>query len=119
MYWTCCFLLPRILPILSQELLAWRLREWLQVGWTLLTETRLHTFRCQRRKKPPCDPPLYLRTLIIVGEFDGILTLIDEAERLAALLPDTQVHVVEGAGHASTCERSDLVHYDTGIMNTT
>jgi hypothetical protein len=43
------------------------------------------------------------RTLILVGEKDLTLPSIAEAERLVNLLPKCQVHVVEGAGHASTC----------------
>ena len=49
------------------------------------------------------------RTLLMVGEKDMTLPSIAEAERLANLLPNSQVHVVEGAGHASTCgSRLDL-----------
>jgi hypothetical protein len=47
--------------------------------------------------------------MIIAGEKDLTLPSIAEAERLVNLLPNSQVHVVEGAGHASTCgSRMDM-----------
>jgi hypothetical protein len=39
----------------------------------------------------------------VAGEKDLTLPSFAEAERLLNLLPNSQVHVVEGAGHASTC----------------
>jgi hypothetical protein len=44
-----------------------------------------------------------LPTLVIAGECDRTLPSIDEAERLATILPNPAVFVVEGAGHANTC----------------
>jgi hypothetical protein len=62
-------------------------------------ESRLSEFR---------DFPNF-RIQIIAAERDLALPSIAEAERLAGLFPNSQVHVVEGAGHASACgSRVDL-----------
>jgi hypothetical protein len=92
------FSLPFILPFMSKETLRWRLSMWLDVG-------------CARLATP--DEPLKqlksVRTLIVVGENDATLPSIAEAERLASIISNCVVHVVEGAGHASTCgSRVDL-----------
>ena len=90
--------LPWKLEYMSQGTLQWRLTEWLEVGCAKM-ESRLQDF---------CELPSF-RTLVIAGEKDMTLPSIAEAERLANLLPDCQVHVVEGAGHASTCgSRMDM-----------
>jgi pimeloyl-ACP methyl ester carboxylesterase len=92
------FSLPFVLPFMKQSTLQWRLTEWLATG---------------------CDKVAYdlneyaskvkIPVLIVAGEKDGTLPSIAEAERLAGILPDVSVHVVEGAGHASTCgSRVDL-----------
>ena len=92
------FSLPTVLPTMPQETLQWRLSQWLEIGCVRMS-TRLADFA----KFPS------FRTLIIAGEKDGTLPSIAEAERLASILPENFVHVVEGAGHASTCgSRIDL-----------
>jgi len=92
------FSLPTKLEYMSQGTLTWRLKEWLDAGCEMMTD-RMRDFR--RYKK--------FRTLLLVGEKDLTLPSIAEAERLANLLPNSQIHVVEGAGHASTCgSRLDL-----------
>lgn len=92
------FSLPTKLEYMNQGTLTWRLEEWLGVG-------------CQRMESRIRDFQQYpaFRTLILVGEKDLTLPSIAEAERLVNLLPKCQVHVVEGAGHASTCgSRMDM-----------
>lgn len=92
------FSLPWKLEYMPQGTLHWRLTEWLEVGCAKM-ESKLQDF---------CDLPSF-RTLVIAGEKDMTLPSIAEAERLANLLPNCQVHVVEGAGHASTCgSRMDM-----------
>ena len=64
-------------------------------------ETRLESFRSNNNKN--------FRALIVAGELDLCLPSIGEAERLSSLFSNSHVHVVEGAGHASTCgSRVDL-----------
>jgi|APIni6443716594_1056825.scaffolds.fasta_scaffold5604546_1 hypothetical protein len=42
--------------------------------------------------------------LLVAGEKDLTLSSIAEVEHLSNIIPNSQVHVVEGAGHASsTC----------------
>lgn len=93
------FSLPTRLEFMPSSTLSWRLDEWLQAGSTLL--------RGASFKEYP-----QFRSLIVVGERDKTLPSIAEAERLATkvMLPSqVQIHVVEGAGHASTCgSRLDL-----------
>jgi pimeloyl-ACP methyl ester carboxylesterase len=93
------FSLPWKLKYMPQETLRWRLQEWLETGCAKMA-TKLDTFS---------DFPSF-RTLIVAGEQDLCLPSIDEAERLSNLLPpNNHIHVVEGAGHASTCgSRVDL-----------
>lgn len=92
------FSLPSKLEYMNQGTLEWRLEEWLSMGCEKM-ESRMRDFQ---------DHP-FLRTLILVGENDLTLPSIAEAERLVNLFPQCQVHVVEGAGHASTCgSRVDL-----------
>lgn len=86
------FSLPSKLEYMDQGTLTWRLEEWLTVGCARM-ESRIRDF--QRHPS--------FRTLILVGEKDLTLPSIAEAERLVNLLPKCRVHVVEGAGHASTC----------------
>jgi len=92
------FSLPFVLPFMTQETMQWRLREWLALGCARLAAD-----------DNPLSKLKNARTLIIAGEKDATLPSIAEAERLASILPDSVVHVVEGAGHASTCgSRVDL-----------
>jgi uncharacterized protein len=91
--------LPTKLEFMPPDTLEWRLEEWLQTGCAKMRESTFKQF------------PKF-RTLVVVGENDKTLPSIAEAERLTnrVLLPSqTLVHVVEGAGHASTCgSRLDL-----------
>lgn len=87
--------LPFILPFMTQDALKWRLTEWLQRGCSEVSDSFLRSVK--------------IRTLIVAAENDRTLPSIDEAERLAGLFPDSTVHVVPEAGHASTCgSRLDL-----------
>jgi pimeloyl-ACP methyl ester carboxylesterase len=93
--------LPFVIPVMTRNTMKWRLQEWLDVGCErLLSGRRLEEFRTVHPG---------FRVLIVAGERDAALPSIAEAERLASLLPNAMVHVVEGAGHASTCgSRVDL-----------
>jgi hypothetical protein len=87
------FSLPWKLSYMPQGTFKWRLEEWLGVGCARVDSARLGEF---------VSFPSF-RSLIIAGEKDLTLPSIAEAERLAGKLPNNVVHVVEGAGHASTC----------------
>jgi pimeloyl-ACP methyl ester carboxylesterase len=92
------FSLPWKLKFMPRATLRWRLSQWLEVGCARM-EARLGEFREFSN----------FRILIVAGERDWALPSIAEAERLASLFPNSQVHIVEGAGHASTCgSRVDL-----------
>ena len=94
------FSLPFVVPVMKQGTLQWRLSEWLEKGSARM-EGKLEQLAAENS----------LRILLVVGENDGTLPSIDEAERLAGILGPKQltIHVVEGAGHASTCgSRVDL-----------
>jgi pimeloyl-ACP methyl ester carboxylesterase len=92
------FSLPTKLEYMPRGTLEWRSEQWLGAGCARM-ESRMGDFR---------KYPLF-RTMIIAGEKDLTLPSIAEAERLVNLLPNSQVHVVEGAGHASTCgSRMDM-----------
>lgn len=93
------FSLPFVIPVLSRGTFHWRLTAWLETGCDRLA-SRLPDLK---RLNPS------FRTLIVAGEHDRALPSIDEAERLSSILPNPKIHVVEGAGHASTCgSRVDL-----------
>ena len=93
--------MPFVIPTMTRSTLRWRLSEWLATGCERMTSDRLAAMGRGDKQQ--------LRTLIVAGEKDRCLPSIAEAERLASILPDTQVHIVEGAGHASTCgSRVDL-----------
>ncbi len=91
--------LPTKLEFMPPSTLDWRLNEWLQAGCAALSDLSFAAF------------PNF-RSLIVVGEKDKTLPSIDEAERLANRVTNptkTKIHVVDGAGHASTCgSRLDL-----------
>jgi pimeloyl-ACP methyl ester carboxylesterase len=92
------FSLPQKLQFMPQDTLEWRLTEWLEMG-SAQVESRLDDYSSLKN----------FRILIVAGEKDRTLPSIAEAERLSNILPNSQVHVVEGAGHASTCgSRVDL-----------
>ncbi|KAJ1635484.1 Alpha/Beta hydrolase protein [Pavlovales sp. CCMP2436] len=85
------FSLPCRLKFIPREALRWRLEEWLATG----------ARHVQQREMELCA--LTQPTVIVAGSADAALPSVAEAQRLAALLPDACVHVVPGAGHASTC----------------
>uniref|UniRef100_A0A7S2Y5Z5 AB hydrolase-1 domain-containing protein n=1 Tax=Entomoneis paludosa TaxID=265537 RepID=A0A7S2Y5Z5_9STRA len=93
------FSLPFVIPYIDQGVLQWRLTEWLSYGCNYML-SRLSEFKQFKD----------FRTLIVAGEKDATLPSIDECERIASLLPRrSTLHIVEGAGHASTCgARVDL-----------
>eukprot|EP00545_Synedropsis_sp_CCMP1620_P004928 CAMPEP_0119011456 /NCGR_PEP_ID=MMETSP1176-20130426/5691_1 /TAXON_ID=265551 /ORGANISM="Synedropsis recta cf, Strain CCMP1620" /LENGTH=467 /DNA_ID=CAMNT_0006964291 /DNA_START=47 /DNA_END=1450 /DNA_ORIENTATION=+ len=94
------FSIPQKLQYMPQGTLGWRLTEWLETGCAKM-EARLEHFRSNSNNS--------FRSLIVVGEKDLCLPSIGEAERLSSLFSNSHVHVVEGAGHASTCgSRVDL-----------
>jgi hypothetical protein len=96
--------LPFVLPIMTQPALRWRLHEWLAAGCEhVVDQGRLSRLAALLRR------PKAFKVLVVAGENDAALPSIAEAERLASVLPNALVHVVEGAGHASTCgSRVDL-----------
>lgn len=91
--------LPTRLEFMPPSTMDWRLNEWLQTGCSASRDLTFAAF------------PNF-RSLIVVGEKDKTLPSIAEAERLAnkvTIPTKTRIHVVEGAGHASTCgSRLDL-----------
>jgi hypothetical protein len=92
------FSLPRVLMFMPKETLRWRLSSWLEAGCEWLASA-----------DKPMEKLQNLRTLIVAAENDAALPSIAEAERLTSLLKNSAAHVVEGAGHASTCgSRVDL-----------
>jgi pimeloyl-ACP methyl ester carboxylesterase len=92
------FSLPFVLKFMPKETLQWRLTSWLDTGCESLATV-----------DKPLEKLQNLRTLIIAGENDATLPSIAEAERLAGILKNSVIHVVKGAGHASTCgSRVDL-----------
>jgi pimeloyl-ACP methyl ester carboxylesterase len=92
------FSLPFLLKFMPKETLQWRLSSWLDAGCAQLASA-----------DKPLEKLKNLRTLIIAGENDATLPSIAEAERLASILKNSVIHVVKGAGHASTCgSRVDL-----------
>ena len=96
------FSLPTILEFMPPGTLQHRLNDWLSVGCTKMISGKL----MEQFRKYPKFP-----TLVIAGENDLTLPSIAEAERLSSskALPNCQVHVVKGAGHASTCgSRMDM-----------
>ena len=101
------FSLPFVIPFLPQETLKWRLTQWLDYGCARMA-SRLVDFRKVLLQKSKKSDDFGI--LIVAGEKDGALPSIAEAERLANVLPNVGLlHVVEGAGHASTCgSRVDL-----------
>lgn len=84
--------LPRRLTFMPRTTLRWRLGAWLEEG---ARRHRAHPARLQQLTRT--------RTCIVAGDADRTLPSAEEAERLAALLPDAAVTVVPGAGHAATC----------------
>jgi pimeloyl-ACP methyl ester carboxylesterase len=95
------------LKFMPKDTLKWRLEEWLQWG-NAVFEDRLEMLKSGIIEGEDDRGMLRLsrevKTLIVVGEFDKTLPSLDEADRLAAeVFRNNVVHVVTGAGHASTC----------------
>ena len=103
------FDLPNRLKFMPKETFKWRLEEWLEHGCRKVERT-LERVRLTRsgvgdgNGDELVNTLREIKTLIVVGELDLTLPSIEEAERLASeVFEDVRVHVVEGAGHASTC----------------
>ena len=98
------FDLANRLKFMPQDTLKWRLEQWLERGCTMF-ENRLNI--TQQDIVEGLGSLEDLRTLIVVGEIDLTLPSVEEAERLTSkVFNNAKVHVVEGAGHASTCGSS-------------
>ena len=88
------FDLANRLKFMPKETLKWRLEEWLEKG--------CKTFESQFEKNG-FDYLKSLKVLIVVGEIDLTLPSVEEANRLSSkIFQNAKVHVVQGAGHAST-----------------
>ena len=107
------FDLPNRLKFMPKDTLKWRLEEWLEWGCGVF-EDRLEMLQAARDSTDEAsgDVDTYallkvsqeLRTMIVVGELDLTLPSLEEADRLSSVLfRNSYVHVVPGAGHASTC----------------
>ncbi|KAL7532795.1 hypothetical protein ACHAXR_004856 [Thalassiosira sp. AJA248-18] len=107
------FDLPKRLKFMPKDTLKWRLEEWLEWGNGVF-EDRLEMLQSTRNSdsSAPGDVDTYsllkvsqeLRTVIVVGELDLTLPSWEEANRLSSeLFRNACMHVVPGAGHASTC----------------
>ena len=95
------------LKFMPKDTLKWRLREWLEWG-NAVFEDRLEVLKSGITEGEDDLGMLrvsqQVRTLIVVGEYDKTLPSVDEANRLSAqVFRDCVVHIVTGAGHASTC----------------
>lgn len=95
------------LNFMPKDTLKWRLTEWLEWG-NAVFEDRLEVLQSGITEGEDDLGMLRLsrevKTLIVVGEFDKTLPSLNEANRLAAeVFRNNVVHVVTGAGHASTC----------------
>lgn len=100
------FDLANRLKFMPQDTLKWRLERWLEHGCTLF-ENQLEIMQQNSKDKEALESLKNLKTLIVVGALDKTLPSVEEADRLASTLFDnTKVHVVEDAGHASTCGSS-------------
>ena len=106
------FDLPKRLKFMPKDTLKWRLEEWLEWGCGIF-EDRLEMLQSVRNsdENSPGDVDTYallkvsqeLRTVIVVGELDLTLPSMEEAQRLSSeVFRNAHVHVVPGAGHAST-----------------
>lgn len=97
------FSLPSKLKFMPRDTLRWRLEEWLKIGCQSIAQ--------QEEDIKASSSSLFqnLPILVVAGEVDKTLPSLSEAERLSDMLPDVAIHVVPGAGHASTSgSRVDL-----------
>jgi pimeloyl-ACP methyl ester carboxylesterase len=95
------------LKFMPKDTLRWRLNEWLEWG-NAVFEDRIYVLKSGITKSEDDVGMLRVsqevKTLIVVGEYDKTLPSIDEANRLSAeVFRKAVVHIVTGAGHASTC----------------
>ena len=92
------FSLAEKLKFMPRETLEWRLMQWLEEGLQVVTTERLQTISHHN-----------IEVLVVVGENDQTLPSMDEASRLQSVINRSTVHIVKGAGHASTSgSRVDL-----------
>ncbi|KAL3800830.1 hypothetical protein HJC23_001667 [Cyclotella cryptica] len=98
------FDLANRLKFMPQNTLKWRLEEWLERGATLFEDRLEMTKQNIDSDEEGLLSLKGLNTLIVVGELDLTLPSVEEAHRLASEVFDSaRIHVVRGAGHASTC----------------
>ena len=121
------FDLPSRLKFMPKDTLKWRLEEWLEWGGGVF-EDRFDMLQSARSSagSAPGDADTYsllktsqeLRTLIVAGELDLTLPSIEEANRLSSeFFRNAHVHIVRGAGHASTCGGSlNLIQLIRGVF---
>ena len=92
------FSLADKLKFMPRETLQWRLTKWLDEGSQVMTTDRLQILGENGGE-----------VIVVVGENDQTLPYVKEAFRLQSIISDSNIHVVEGAGHASTSgSRVDL-----------
>jgi len=105
------FDLPNRLRFMPQVTLKWRLEQWLEYGCGVWgnTLTRVQAARDPNTKSGDNYLSVFLqqlKTLIVAGEIDSTLPSLDEARKLELEVfgsDNVRVHIVPGAGHASTC----------------
>lgn len=91
------------LKFMPRDTLRWRLDEWLAKGCESIARQE------EDIKATASSSSVSLPILFVVGEKDKVLPSSSEAERLSDIFPDSTIHVVPGAGHASTSgSRVDL-----------
>lgn len=92
------------LKFMPQDTLKWRLEQWLERGCELFEDQMEESHKSSNDKFDGLESLKGLETLIVVGELDLTLPSVEEAERLASkVFINSRVHIVKGAGHASTC----------------
>jgi len=92
------------LKFMPLDTLKWRLEQWLERGCTLFEDQLEEMQNNSNSKLNGLESLKGLETLIVVGELDLTLPSVEEAKRLASkVFMNSRVHIVKGAGHASTC----------------
>ncbi len=105
------FDLPNRLRFMPQVTLKWRLEQWLEYGGEVWGNTmkRVQAARDPNTKSDSNELFFFLqelKTFIVAGELDLTLPSVDEARKLEFEVfgsGNVRVHIVPGAGHASTC----------------
>lgn len=102
------FSLANKLKFMPRDALFHRLTKWLEDGNSLMTRERLS------------DLSKYnIETLIVVGERDKTLPSVEEASDLRRIIRNSEIHIVNGAGHSSTSgSRVDLTALMRGYFTT-